>query len=1295
MADINNTFLRGTMNKDLDERLVPEGQYRDALNITVETSEGSNVGAAQNSLGNTLKVDIGTISGRNTQNAKTIGYVTFEPKNLIYWFVAGDYFDGIYEYNRDTDEAVRVLQSDKSGPGDISKLNFNQQYPINDVNYIVGPDGNNFLYWTDNYNQPRRINITRVKSDVTGQTGYSIDDDRIDDDINVILEPPMYSPHIQLVNDQQFEDSNNISERFLSFAYRWIYVDNQYSALSPFSGIAFQPKPYEFDYGVGNNISMTNSYNAVRISFETGNQFVKGVQVVVRDTKGINTSIVETYDKGEQGWDTTNEESRVITFSNSKVLSALPTEQVSRLFDNVPLLAKTQDIIGNRLAYGNYVQFRDIKDCNGDDIKIDFRLDLKTYTATDDAPKSTWKSDVDYELALLYSDKYGRLTTAITCENNSIHVPADNDDLVNVLRLSINHSAPCWATHYRLAVKQSKGKYYNIFPILYYVDGVYRYLLINDSDVDKVAVGDYIKIKSDAYNGGNEAKKHKVLEVEVKNNNFLTNVSGSEIAGTYIKIKVDSPSILAANSQFVFSNQKYSTNAENSRPVTQRYAVAERAIHYGTGDPNALQVSQNNSYFFNRDVRVYFEILPNNQFRYTRDRNQLIWNTPVNITTGDIPVDVTFSGVTTTAFYITIDSTNANVGDKWVVNGRCADHFGQNYYGGVGLPAAPYQDGDYGGGCIVNGGDPLDVDFSINAGAVIRITCLQDSDGQPYTTVQSFISPSNYDNIEEWFNESGAWNQFIAYNSAGQNVGSQAVTFRRGSEYFETNFNNSNFNYQYISQSDAPTDPVYMIIQGFGFGGSSDNNVVEYKLEIIQSNETVFLETVAKDSDIDIYHELSQTYPVDNGSHVVNWSFDQSSEVLTGTYVGKTKVQLSDRSRPHYFNPGDRVLIDGTVYDILSTDDRYQFIIDLAWAGALTVGPVKLEDSDNTDQNGAFTPAVIEINTPSNPNCDFNAWTWGNGLESNRIYDDFNAPTLEYSVRATTAIDNYKQIRNDASVCYSGVYNENTQYNRLNEFNLSLSNFRYLDREFGSIQKIAARDTDLVVFQENKISSVLFEKNALTDAIGGGQIVSIPQVLGTQIALSGEYGISKNPESFAQWGDYIFFTDARRGVVLQLFDKQISEISAAGMKDYFRDLMRDNPFTQKVGCYDPHNHQYVLHNSAMRSVPCDLTISRDSLFVSNIAAGYFLFDIDSEVEWTITLTDTGDGVSWVSDFPPSGTGPTTVTGSVSQNLTSLNRSVTFTISFCSGQTESFVLTQARGRKGKLWTVVFAHNQRNE
>jgi rRNA processing protein Gar1 len=52
MSEIKKQFTGGKMNKDVDERLVPTGEYRDAMNIQVSTSEGSDVGTIQNILGN-------------------------------------------------------------------------------------------------------------------------------------------------------------------------------------------------------------------------------------------------------------------------------------------------------------------------------------------------------------------------------------------------------------------------------------------------------------------------------------------------------------------------------------------------------------------------------------------------------------------------------------------------------------------------------------------------------------------------------------------------------------------------------------------------------------------------------------------------------------------------------------------------------------------------------------------------------------------------------------------------------------------------------------------------------------------------------------------------------------------------------------------------------------------------------------------------------------------------------------------------------------------------------------------
>jgi len=107
MAESKRTGLKGTMNKDLDDRLLPEGQYRDALNISVGHSEGSDVGAIENVRGNikvagTAQDDItGTIIG-TTVDSET-GY--------IYYFVSETDKDVIYEYNP-TDDSLSIVLID-------------------------------------------------------------------------------------------------------------------------------------------------------------------------------------------------------------------------------------------------------------------------------------------------------------------------------------------------------------------------------------------------------------------------------------------------------------------------------------------------------------------------------------------------------------------------------------------------------------------------------------------------------------------------------------------------------------------------------------------------------------------------------------------------------------------------------------------------------------------------------------------------------------------------------------------------------------------------------------------------------------------------------------------------------------------------------------------------------------------------------------------------------------------------------------------------------------------------------
>ena len=79
MPEIKNTFIQGKMNKDLDERLLPNGQYRDAKNVEVSTSEDSNVGVVKNVLGNYRVEDI-----VDTTIFTCVGSIANENANKIY-----------------------------------------------------------------------------------------------------------------------------------------------------------------------------------------------------------------------------------------------------------------------------------------------------------------------------------------------------------------------------------------------------------------------------------------------------------------------------------------------------------------------------------------------------------------------------------------------------------------------------------------------------------------------------------------------------------------------------------------------------------------------------------------------------------------------------------------------------------------------------------------------------------------------------------------------------------------------------------------------------------------------------------------------------------------------------------------------------------------------------------------------------------------------------------------------------------------------------------------------------------
>ena len=187
-------------------------------------------------------------------------------------------------------------------------------------------------------------------------------------------------------------------------------------------------------------------------------------------------------------------------------------------------------------------------------------------------------------------------------------------------------------------------------------------------------------------------------------------------------------------------------------------------------------------------------------------------------------------------------------------------------------------------------------------------------------------------------------------------------------------------------------------------------------------------------------------------------------------------------------------------------------------------------------------------------------------VEESRIRGGYNNTEAGYGVRAYITEENDDEIVSSNSITYSGIYNALTDFNETNVFSIGENITKSVDPTYGSIQRIYTNDGNLMVFQEDKVSRALIDKSAIYSAQGDATVTSSDLVIGQVTPYAGEYGISKNPESFAKKGYRIYFTDQSRGAVMRLSRDGMTEISDYGMRDHFRDTF--SPITSNYKLSD-------------------------------------------------------------------------------------------------------------------------------
>jgi len=195
-------------------------------------------------------------------------------------------------------------------------------------------------------------------------------------------------------------------------------------------------------------------------------------------------------------------------------------------------------------------------------------------------------------------------------------------------------------------------------------------------------------------------------------------------------------------------------------------------------------------------------------------------------------------------------------------------------------------------------------------------------------------------------------------------------------------------------------------------------------------------------------------------------------------------------------------------------------------------------------------------------------------VEESRIRGDYNETSVDIGVKAHVTDSEYAQETRENTMIWSGIYNNRTRTNQLNQFSIGEEITKSVDIQDGSIQLLFAEDTNLEIYQEENISYALIDKDAVYTAEGDRLTTTRGRVLGDIRSYTGNYGIGLHPESFAHFAGRRYFVDKQKGIVCRLSRDGITEISGYGMRDYFLRNLKDATIMQ--GMWDMAKKRYVL-----------------------------------------------------------------------------------------------------------------------
>ena len=1184
------------LNKEDDVRLVKNVEMTDALNVRIAADTDGDGGVVKNAYGNE---GVAFKAGNNWQDKthalpagtnKVVGDVADLKDGLVVFFVWNSNGDhSIYRFSTAAGVAELVYRD--------SVLSFQADSFIKgDV--IRNLDNDALLYFTDGISSPKKINVSRaIRGGYSGVLNTGSDSEKLEF-ITLAKKPPLDPPTFSFYTDSTIQE-NNIYESTYQFAYRYVYLDGEVSAISKYSELAVSQQQLR-DGLITDEQKLEN--NAIRVSVVTSVADVKRIEVLARNGNTGAWFIIDDITNPSLTSSTT----LYTNFKNDQLYRFISTTDSDKLYDAVPLTAQSQTISGSRLFLGNYTEgYANQKN----DISLWPNYDVRPsvqYISVDNAPNpngpvkaltfdlsaisvpsqdSLLNIDFSFALDQLRLNSYGHFLHWVELDNDlqeanagglvelEVTVDAVPVNVSEVVTVSAGTSKQDIADTIATAISKS---YSAIFDS---VDGDDDYAMRLDQGMRTV------------YGGGSIFVTPFRRFLFFNGAGSITLSSGGYNASTSILtiyVNVDSANL---NIKKIYKKAALSNQADYSKNVN--FSVDTTFVY--SGDSTNYKAYATTAYDSTED-----DIIPSGSgysraFESTASQSEVIYFS--TFISGNISGYKGFkSGASHSLGILYYDDRNRPSGVQKA--GKVyLDWYGERTNKGVGnivmriANSAPSWARRWSPVYVKQSSVQSFLEYSVIEGYyAINIEAINSNSGTSNNDV-FYLSMRSLEGKDDSYKESKGANLEYAFVK-----GDRLRVVSYGESTFPSNIDFEIVDYKYFTD-DVTTNPIlnsnnddttysttgwFLVVKDKSSAGWDKGSIIS---NTDNWNDKCVIEIYRKRKEAteEVYYEIGRSYDVNVNGVMAG---DRTS---IPTYSIRCVVERPLQFRSNYIMYAGDIMSDGSgnsfivtnVHEAVSGSFNY-YVYAALQTGSFTAATnytVNIQNSSDCvvqlDEGDVYF-RLRQLRYGNNPKA-FNFLV--RYVESGSVSDFFTSDNTSIG-RPFAVIPDAKTVYRTGSVTYSDPFLIDVQTNGLSSFNPTLANFSDLNYIHGSVRYMHNRD-DSVVFLQDKKCGVFPVNRSLVEYADGAQSLTVStNVVGVPQYYQGEFGVNNNPESVAVEGGRLYFADIRNGKVVRISRDGITLISEQGMDSYFKDkfanIVKYASVKRVIGGVDLENGEYLI-----------------------------------------------------------------------------------------------------------------------